>query len=70
LPFHISANPNALVPDRFALKPATAHIVVEGHEMSLRVMFAAPAGTAAFITARLFPFHLARSIFGADAVDE
>ena len=70
LPFHISANPKALVPEGFVLKPATAQSVIEGHEMSLSVTFAAPAGTAAFITVKLLPFHLARSIDGAPGTEE
>ena len=70
LPFHISANPKALVPEGFVLKPATAHIVAEGHETSLSVMFAAPAGTAAFIAVKTLPFHLTRSIAGAPGIEE
>ena len=69
MPFHISANPKSLVPEEFVLKPATAQIVAEGHEMSLSVMFAAPAGTAAFIAVKALPFHLARSMAGAPAIE-
>ena len=52
------------------LKPAAAHNVVEGHEMSLSVTFAAPAGTAAFIAVKTLPFHLASSIAGAPGIEE
>ena len=51
------------------LKAATAQIVAEGHETSLSVTFAAPAGTAGFIAVKALPFHLARSIAGAAGIE-
>ena len=70
LPFHISANPKSRLPEELALKPATPQNVAEGHEMSLSVMFAAPAGTDAFITVKPLPFHRASSIAGAPGSEE
>jgi len=66
----MSPRTRKLVPELFALKPAAAHIIAEGHEMSLSVMVAAPAGTAAFIAVKTLPFHPARSIAGAPPIEE